>query len=264
MTKLECCIEEIRSFLLQNKLCNNGDKTEFLLIGSLQQLKKVKTRSLKVGDLNVKAVEKAKNLGVIFDKHMSMDKQVNKMCSNAYYNIRNIAKIKKSLGKNELKTVVHALVTPHLDYGNGLLQGISKRLLDKLQVAQNSAVRLIEGIDKYESVTTSRKNLHWLPIPARIEFKQLVLTWKILSGESPEYLKKLINKNEGNDDYQLRSNQKSLLILPNNSSTNSYTDRAFATSAPTLWNPLPEYVKNKESLLAFKKSLKSHLFRKFY
>ena len=55
-----------------------------------------------------------------------MDKQVNKMRSNAYYNIRNVVKIKKSLGKNDLKTVVHALVTLRLDYGNGILQEILK------------------------------------------------------------------------------------------------------------------------------------------
>ena len=40
LRKPECCVEEITSFLLQNKLCNNGDKIEFLHIGSHQQLKK--------------------------------------------------------------------------------------------------------------------------------------------------------------------------------------------------------------------------------
>ena len=38
--KMEECIVDIRHFLHDNKLCNNGDKTELLLIGAPQQLKK--------------------------------------------------------------------------------------------------------------------------------------------------------------------------------------------------------------------------------
>jgi len=39
------------------------------------------------------------------------------------------------MNKEVIKTVENALVTSHLDYGNGLLYGISKHLLNKLQVA---------------------------------------------------------------------------------------------------------------------------------
>ena len=39
VVRIENCIEEIRQFLQQNKLCNNSEKTEFLIIGTPQQLK---------------------------------------------------------------------------------------------------------------------------------------------------------------------------------------------------------------------------------
>ena len=61
------------------------------------------------------------------------------MCKKAFYNIRNIAHIRKSLSKNDMKTAVHALVKPHLDYGNALLYGVNKKFIDKLQITQNSA-----------------------------------------------------------------------------------------------------------------------------
>ena len=32
-TKMEKCIQDIQDFLLENKLCNNSEKTEFMLIG---------------------------------------------------------------------------------------------------------------------------------------------------------------------------------------------------------------------------------------
>ena len=39
--KMEKCIADIRNFLHENKLCNNRDKTERLLIGAPQQMKKL-------------------------------------------------------------------------------------------------------------------------------------------------------------------------------------------------------------------------------
>jgi hypothetical protein len=211
-TKMEKCIDEIRTFLQENKLCNNGDKTEFIVIGSKHNLHKVGINSITVNNTEIKAVDNVKNLGVIFDKTMNMEPQVRNMCKKAYCNIKNIAHIRKSLSKEDTKTAVHALVTPHLDYGNALLYGINKKALEKLQVAQNSAARLIERLRKYDRVSHVRIELHWLPVHARIKFKILNLTWKAMNKESPQYIADLLNKSSST--LVLRSNHQNLLKMP--------------------------------------------------
>ena len=261
--KMEKCIVDIRNFLHDNKLCNNGDKTELLLIGAPQQLKKLKISSIKIENVEIKTLDHVRNLGVLFDKNMTMEKHVNKMCKNAYFNIRNLSKIRKTLDKESIKTAVNSLVTPHLDYGNALLYGTNTYLLDKLQVAQNSAVRLIEKLKKRDSVTNSRKQLHWLPIPARIHFKLMMTTWKALHDQAPKYIQQLITEKQ-QQNHNLRSNNKFLLAIPPSLNTNKFEDRAFSFAAPTLWNSLPDYVRNAVTLLTFKKNLKTHLFEKFY
>ena len=40
-----------------------------------------------------------------------------------------------------------------------------------------------------------------------------------------------------------------------------FGDRAFSISAPRLWNALPQHLKDSTSCQAFKKCLKTHLFR---
>ena len=261
--KMEKCISEIRDFLHENKLCNNGDKTELLLIGSSQQLKKLHVSSIKVENVEINAMDHVRNLGVIFDKGMTMEKQVNKMCKNAYFNIRNLSKIRKTLDKETIKTAVNALVTPHLDYGNALLYGTKTYLLNKLQVAQNSAVRLIEKLKKQDSVRDIRKQLHWLPIPARIEFKLMMTTWKALHNQAPKYIKQLVMEKQQQNHY-VRSNNKLLLKIPPSFNKNNFEDRAFSYAAPTLWNTLQDNVRNARTLFSFKKHLKTHLFQKFY
>ncbi len=44
-------------------------------------------------------------------------------------------------------------------------------------------------------MTAIQKNLHWLPIMARIDFKILVLAWKADIGIAPTYLSDLLDKN---------------------------------------------------------------------
>lgn len=258
--KMEKCIDDIRSFLNKNKLCNNSDKTEFLLVGTAQQMNNLNISSIKVDGVTINPVTDVRNLGVIFDKHMSMEKQISKMCRNAYFNIRNISKIKNNLDIDDIKTVVNALVTPHLDYGNSLLSGISKKLAHKLQVAQNSAARLILNIGRFDSITQHRKNLHWLPILARIQFKILTLVWKTLNNQAPDYLVNLIKLRSSS--HNLRN--KFQLDIPKIKNQNNLATKAFSWNAPKLWNELPADLKCKTSLNTFKNSLKTYLFRKFY
>ena len=123
--------------------------------------------------------------------------QVNKICSIGYLNLKNISEIRRSLNKDNTKIIINSLITSHLDYGNSLLYGISNKLLNKLQVLQNSCVRLIERLKGRDRVSQARKDLHWLPVEARIEFKIIKLTWQCLNDMAPKYLsEKLKMKNK--------------------------------------------------------------------
>jgi len=189
-----------------------------------------------------------------------MEKQVNSMCKKAFYNIKNIAHIRKSLNKDDTKTAVHALVTPHLDYGNALLYGANKKLQDKLQVAQNSAARLVERLKKHDRISHVRKQLHWLPVDARIKFKILNITWKALNDKAPKYIQDLLNNSTS--DLNLRSNHQKLLKMPR--ICNKYGERAFSYAGPTLWNSLPYDLRNINSNALFRNKLKTHLFHNSY
>ena len=72
LAALENCICDVRAWMREDMLWRlNDDKTEFLLIGSRQQLAKVSIDSIKVGDAVVAPVSLARNLGVCFDSHMN-------------------------------------------------------------------------------------------------------------------------------------------------------------------------------------------------
>ena len=63
LARVERCVEDIRNWMLKNKLKLNDDKTEFFIIGISQQLAKVSINSLRVGTATITPVSSARNLG---------------------------------------------------------------------------------------------------------------------------------------------------------------------------------------------------------
>ena len=202
-----------------------------------------------------------RNLGLILDNTLGMEKQVNSICKSCYYQIRNIGLIRKYINDETCKTLVQALIISRLDYGNALLYNIPLSLTNRLQGVQKCAGRLVTRTRKREHITPVLFQLHWLPVRFRSLYKILFLTFKVLNGTAPVYLSDLIEK------YipvrMLRSESYSLLRVPR-SHTAMYGERSFRASAPRLWNELPNHIKLAASKDIFCKVLKTHLFKLAY
>ena len=111
----------------------NDDKTEFLLVGTRQKLDKLDSCSITVGNNRISPSPCVRNLGSWFDSNLSMTDHINKACNAAFYHLHNLRRIKKYLSRDSLITLVHAFITSRLDYCNGLLFGLSKAQIAKLQ-----------------------------------------------------------------------------------------------------------------------------------
>lgn len=78
-------------------------------------------------------------------------------------------------------------MTTSLDYCNAILYGLPKALLNRLQLVQNRAARVLTFTKKYEHITPSLMALHWLSVDYRIIYKILLLVYKAINGFSPNY-----------------------------------------------------------------------------
>ena len=70
---LRACIEDTRSWMNTNLLKCNDDKTEFIILGTRQQLAKFNEISIKVGNAVVKPVPNVRDLGFFLDCLLKMD-----------------------------------------------------------------------------------------------------------------------------------------------------------------------------------------------
>ena len=94
----------------------------------------------------------------------------------------------------------------------------------------------------------------------RIDFKILFITFKILHGVAPSYLKDLVSVLPASH-YQLRRNNNGILLeRPRLRTKKTMGDRAFLIPAPSLWNSHPLPIRQETSIESFKCSLKTYLF----
>ncbi len=157
--------------------------------------------------------------------------------------------MKSFLSPKDFQRILHIFVSTRLDYCNGLLYiGISQASLSRLQRVQNAAACLLTGTQKWE-------HIHWLPVHFRINFKVLFFVFKSLNGVAPKYLSDLIKPYA--PLRALRSADHLLLAVPR-AKLKSRGDRAFAVAAPKLWNSLPLYIRQAQTLVVFKSSLKTY------
>ena len=84
------CIEDIRHWMVSNRLLMNDDITEFLLIGACQQLNKVESLPLRVGKMDIEPVSCVRNLDVWFDSTLSMGTHISSVCKSGFYYLINL------------------------------------------------------------------------------------------------------------------------------------------------------------------------------
>ena len=263
MERVINCIDDVKTWMIANLLQLNTDKTEFIIFGTQQKLSKINRNSIVVAGNNVEITTSARNLGIRFDNVLSMNEQITEMTKQAFCDIRNIQCVRKYLTLDATKTVVQCLVCSKLDFCNSLYYGLPSFQIQKLQRIQNAAARLILRQRKFEHITPTLIELHWLPVTYRIKCTILVLTFKCLNCMAPQYLKELIER-KTKSSFNLRSdNIKHTLCIPKTKLVFG-GDRAFSVAGPKEWNKLPDYIQEAGTLDIFKKRLKTFLFEECF
>ena len=150
---IERCIEEIKNWMVMNMLKLNGDKTEFIIFGTCQQLKTIDHITIRIGSENIVPAEHVRNLGFLMDKLCKTTTHINNLSSLLCHQLRHTQNIRGKLDFEAAKTVTQALILSKLDYCNSLLVGTPQCHLSHLQHIQNMACRVVCNLRKCDHVT---------------------------------------------------------------------------------------------------------------
>ena len=241
--------------MCQNFLKLNPDKTKVIFIGAKNAIKTFEEFQISQDNEEIQPSKVVKSLGVLLDPNLSMEQEINKRCSSAYYHLRNIGRVKRCLDENHRILLVQNLILSKLDYCNSVLANVPGYMIKKLQRVMNAGVRFIYDVRKRDHITPYLKRAHFLPVIYRIRFKLCLLVFKYFNNMSPEYINEMMIPHTPT----LRNGRDILMLnIPSNKQKTIYYQMCIS------WNSLPLDIRKAETLINFKKDLNTFYFQEAF
>ena len=214
-----------------------------------------------VGDSTIIPSPVVRSLGVLFDSEVSMREHVARTARTCFFHLRRLRAVRCQLGGEVTAQLIAALVLTRID---AILAGLPAVTLRPFQKVINASVRVALDLKPRDHVSTEMlKELHWLPLQQRIQYKLCWLTYLSVNGRAPDYLCNLVhNVSDLPHGYSLRSTKHGDLSVP--ASRLRCGERAFSIAGPKAFNRLPAELKLTTDSDLFKRKLKTFLFKQAF
>ena len=118
----------------------------------------------------------AKDLGIYIDQSLTYSEGIAKTVSTCLHKLVQINRIKHLLDKKTILLLMSSFVFSKLYYCSTVWSDTSKHNINKLQLVQNVAARVVLGLKKFDHISQAIKSLNWLPVNDRIYLNDAVMT----------------------------------------------------------------------------------------
>ena len=185
-------INRISSWMKENKLFLNISKTEYVIYGSHQRLKREDSLSLSCNGSSLTKSESFKYLGVGIDQHLSFNNHIEHVVNKVSRKLGVFRRLRISIPMAAAKHLYKTMIVPIFDYCDVAWHGCGKVNSDVLESLQDRAAKLIfpnSGLDTKEMNAT----LGLVPLINRRKLHIVLLARKCLDGSVPPYLNNYFN-----------------------------------------------------------------------
>ena len=110
------------------------------------------------------------------------------------------------------KAVVNGIIISRLIYLIPLWSGCEKYLMNSLQIVQNKAAHLVTKRGKMTPIKTLLNECGWLSVAQLGVYHSLVLVFKILETQSPQYLFNKLSGLQGKTYYKTRNRVQAISL----------------------------------------------------
>lgn len=197
----------------------------------------------------IEFVDEYKYLGIWLDSQLTFTKHVKSIISNVSFRIKKLSRIRSCLSKKTSLMLYKCMILPVFDYGDIFFNNsANKNLLNKLQILQNSAIRIISKLPKRSNTEVEESDLGLLKLSKR-RFLHCIQIGASLSQDP----KQLYNCNERNMRTRAVSINRRQFVLFKPKKL--VCERSFSYQTRRTWNHLPT-----EFYLAADKAALNRLF----
>lgn len=248
-------IENVYSWMTNNKLLLNPEKTTAMFFHNRKKTNEVITPSIKLKGINIPIASNVKYLGFIIDNELSFRLHLSQLEIKLRKWVGVFWKIGCFLDKKTKYIVYNSLFCSHVLYGLEVFGNTSKTALKKLQTLQNRAVKALFRLPKLYPSIEIINTLGIQSINTLFLVRASLMLWKIH--------KLLIHYNihvifinpttQFGHKYNTRGQSDFKLAFNKSSFTSSISFQLFL-----LWNTLPSHIKEENSFCKYKIQISKH------
>nr|CAI5835546.1 unnamed protein product [Callosobruchus analis] len=231
---------------LQHCLKLNPLKSSLIVFGNRHTRSRFSEVNLPI-TINNEIIERKttlKNLGLILDDNLRFSDHIKHKLQSAYLCLKTIYQNRQYLSMSMKKILCDSLVLSHLNYGDVIYDScLTVSDAFRIQKLQNSCLRLIFGIRKYDHITHKLNDAHWLNMKNRRLLHACCMYLSLIRLKEPQYL---IDKLEFRTDaHNVNLRHKNLLTTPSHNT--EQFKRSFSYNIVRVYNNLPEAMRNLPS-----------------
>ena len=233
------------------------EKTSCMLIGTRHSTQHSQELNIYIDGNKIKNVTKQKLLGIYIDENLQWSDHINYLCSTISPKISLLKQLSLYIPVEAQKLYYQGNILPLIDYGSCTWGTTSKANIERISKLQKRAARIILNAD-YDTASSEMFNtLSWQLVTQRHNYNKAVLVNKALNNLTPAYILDLLTPLSQSHNRTLISTTSGSLAVPR--SKKAMYDGSFSSSAPWLWNTLPESIRKSASLKDFKRCVKTYL-----
>ena len=258
--KLSDMLESCHEWLVDNKLSLHLGKTESIIFGPKRKLNKIGPEDFNIScnGIKIEAQSSVKYLGIMIDQFLSGELIVTNIIKKVNQRLKFLYRYKQCLDLQSRKTLCSTLIQCHIDYACSCwYEGLTMKMKNQLQVAQNKVVRFILGLHNRSRIGYNEfEKLGFLNVANRVKQLRLNHVFNIYNNKCPEYMHNNFVKISSN--YNTRSSQMNFFVP----SVKGCESSTFYFNGIKDWNILPNSTKMCKNKHSFKSSVKQFLLDK--
>ena len=201
----------------------------------------------------VSEVQHHKHLGVTLSNDLKWETHINDIVSKAGKRADILSRLMYKVDRKTLEIMYKSFIRPIIEYGDVLLSNISDGQAYKIECVQKRCARVVSGGIRGTSGHVLYEELGWESLCDRREKHRIYMLYKILHGNTPNYLKAILPESVSKrTNYPLR-NADHLDTDPFRCRTVSFLKSYFPSTVRD-WNLLDPQIKSLPNFDAFKVS----------
>ena len=172
----------------------------------LPMIKKIKCQYFERGRSGQTSgpVASVKDLGITLDSYLNFNDNVYTFTSSLLSMLCQIGRVRHLFTKPVLSTILNSLIFSKRFYCSTVWAGTAKQNLQKLQLVQNFAARVLTDTEKFDHISPVLRELGWPSIKDQLLVRDTTQVYKIVSSVAPFYLSSKLSKRPDPHNYNTR------------------------------------------------------------